>query len=69
MAKNVNKIEELKRQFLNKPSGFTPLTKIFNMVLKNTILSHEPHEKHKLLIVIVTDGEPTNAEGNLLCCQ
>lgn len=69
MAKNVNKFEELKKNFREKPGGFTPMSKIFNIVLKNELLNQpvELNEKpKKMLIVTVTDGEPTNSEGKNL---
>lgn len=68
MVKNVNKFEELKCKFKTKPGGFTPMSKILNIVLKNDEQHKvELNEKpKKMLIVIVTDGEPTNMEGNRL---
>ena len=63
MARGINKFADLTRHFHNKPSGFTPLTKIFNKVLKNNMASQD---KQKLLVIIVTDGEPTNPEGKYL---
>ena len=61
MAKNVKQFEELKRSFQIKPSGLTPITMILNKVLKNN-MPNELNER-KLLVIIVTDGEPTNIEG------
>ena len=63
MAKGVRVPDEIAPYFVNKPSGFTPITKIFTKVLKSnpvTVLGDR-----KLLIVIVTDGEPTDNEGLL----
>ena len=61
MAKNVKQFDELKRSFQIKPSGLTPITMILNKVLKNN-MPNELNER-KLLVIIVTDGEPTNIEG------
>lgn len=46
---------------LNKPAGFTPMKRVMQRVLaennKNVI------GEQKLLIIIVTDGEPTDDNG------
>ena len=60
-ARNVKRPDEIASHFVNKPSGFTPITKTLNKVLLNnppTVLNEK-----KLLVVIVTDGEPTDSEG------
>ena len=56
--RNINNIDYL-LNFLkqNKPNGYTPLNKIFNQVLNENI--NYIREK-KLLIIILTDGEPTD---------
>jgi hypothetical protein len=60
--RNINNIDYL-LNFLkqNKPNGYTPLNKIFNQVLNENI--NYIREK-KLLIIILTDGEPTDDYGN-----
>ena len=65
MVKNVNRFEELQTNFKTKPGGFTPMSKIFNIVLKNAQQPNlDLNEKpKKMLIVIVTDGEPTDLNG------
>jgi len=65
MVKNVIKFEELQNIFRTKPGGFTPMTKIFNIVMKNGQQNFlELNEKpKKMLVVIVTDGEPTDMDG------
>ena len=60
--RNINNIDFL-LNFLkqNKPNGYTPLNKIFNQVLNENV--NYIREK-KLLIIILTDGEPTDDYGN-----
>lgn len=68
MASNVNDFEELKAKFHNKPSGFTPITKIFRKVLathSNSQLLNTNTRPKKMLVVIITDGEPTDLNGKL----
>ena len=49
--------------FHEKPNGFTPLTRTLNLVLND----NPPHVlgERKLLIVIATDGEPTDTQGKV----
>lgn len=61
MVKSVKKPEEIMSSFKRKPSGFTPITKRLSTVLKNNL-----QNDRKLLVVIVTDGEPTSPEGKYL---
>lgn len=61
MVKNVKKPEEISSSFKKKPSGFTPITKRLTTVLRNN-MPNVLNDK-KLLVVIVTDGEPTSPEG------
>ena len=65
MVSNVNDFESLKPNFRNKPSGFTPMTKIFRKVLRSSSSQRlEANERpKKILVVIVTDGEPTDLDG------
>lgn len=65
MVSSVNDFESLRPNFRNRPSGFTPMTKIFRKVLKsNSSLHLEANERpKKMLVVIVTDGEPTDLDG------
>lgn len=46
--------------FDDKPSGYTPLAKVFNQVLND---NEQYVNEQKLLVVIVTDGEPTDEFG------
>jgi hypothetical protein len=57
---NVKDESQIIPLFEDKPSGYTPLAKVFNQVLKDneTILNEQ-----KLLVVVVTDGEPTDEFG------
>jgi hypothetical protein len=56
--KCVRNIEQLRPSFLQKPAGFTPLTGVLN-----TILYENSRTERQLLIIIVTDGEPTDDSG------
>lgn len=61
MVKNVKRPEEIVSSFKRSPGGFTPITKMLTTVLRNN-MPNVLNDK-KLLVVIVTDGEPTNVEG------
>ena len=61
-VKNVLNVDE----FINylkqiTPNGYTPLNKVFNFVLNDNI--NTVREK-KLLVIILTDGEPSDDFGN-----
>ena len=64
MVKNVKKPDEIMSSFKRPPGGFTPITKMLTTVLRNN-MPNVLNDK-KLLVVIVTDGEPTNVDGNLI---
>jgi hypothetical protein len=61
VARGVKHINELEPYLIDKPSGFTPMRRILERVLAdyNKVRLGE----RKLLIVIVTDGEPTDDTG------
>ncbi len=59
--KNIKEFSQLSEHFKDKPNGTTPLTKVLNQVLKDN--SGLKSEETNLLVVIVTDGEPTNNDG------
>ena len=61
MARGIKRPEEIAGNFANKPSGFTPITKILLSVLKTN--TQAVLGERKMLVVIVTDGEPTDGEG------
>lgn len=60
-ARNVQNWADLAPYFINRPNGFTPLTRVMTNVLNenNTFTLNE----RKLLVIIVTDGEPTTDNG------
>lgn len=59
--KNVKNSSELSPYFGQKPNGFTPLAKCLqNVLADNTAITL--NEK-SLLIIIATDGEPTDSSG------
>jgi hypothetical protein len=58
-VKCVRSMEQLRPSFEQKPAGYTPLTGVLN-----TILYENSRSERQLLIIIVTDGEPTNNTGH-----
>jgi hypothetical protein len=61
VARAVKHINDLEPYLIDKPSGFTPMRRILERVLVDN--SKTKLGERKLLIVIVTDGEPTNDQG------
>jgi hypothetical protein len=61
--KNITDPAQLVNYFHEKPQGFTPLTRTLNLVLND----NPPHilGERKLLIVLATDGEPTDTNGKV----
>ena len=62
VMKNVSVSSQLAQCFREKPQGVTPLTRIVQNII-NDNSSHELSGKN-LLLIITTDGEPTDADGN-----
>ena len=60
VVRNVTHANQLLFKFQNPPSGFTPLRDTFNAVLNDNL---EAVREKKLLVMILTDGEPTDAHG------
>lgn len=63
MARNVRTPEDLIPYFQNKPNGYTPISRVLRDVLNQnnpSILG-----ERKLLIILVTDGEPTDDYGRV----
>ena len=56
--RNITDPREIEFYFHDIPDGYTPLTNVFQSVLQNNPESSLNDEK--LLIIIVTDGEPSN---------
>lgn len=64
--RNVTQPEEIERAFQDTPSGYTPLARVLREVLnakRGVLEGHREHRK-KVLILIATDGEPTDERGN-----
>lgn len=59
--RNVSRESELRRLFLDRPRGFTPLPSVLDQVLND---HKQSLSEQKLLILICTDGEPTDHSGN-----
>jgi hypothetical protein len=57
MARNVRSPDDLVPYMFNPPNGYTPLSRVIGTVLNNNTPSFL--QEKKLLIIIVTDGEPT----------
>ena len=62
-ARNIRVPEQLEPHMVNPPRGFTPITQ----AIVNVLLDYNPNVlgDKKLLIVIVTDGEPTDEKGEI----
>lgn len=61
--KNIRNVQEfltLFRQY--QPKGYTPLSRALDQVLRDNL--NLVNNERKLLIIIVTDGEPTDDRGN-----
>jgi hypothetical protein len=61
--RNITDSAQLVNYFHEKPKGFTPLTRTLNLILND----NPPHVlgERKLLIVVATDGEPTDTQGKV----
>lgn len=59
--KNINRPSQIQHIFQNNPSGSTPLTKTFQKVIGNIHTNNE----QKVLVLIITDGEPTDDIGKI----
>jgi hypothetical protein len=59
---NVSNYEKIEEIFKEKPAGLTPIVNVFNRVLQEKATSLA---EKKLLIILATDGEPTNDVGKL----
>ncbi len=59
---NVTSQDTLDAAFLNGPNGYTPIVPVFRRVLKEK--AQNLSEK-KLLIILATDGEPTDYNGKI----
>ena len=57
---NVIDKEQLSKSFIDQPNGYTPLESRLKQVLNDN-----PDRSKKLLIMIVTDGEPTDLNGEI----
>ena len=60
VIKNVKSSWDLERYFQTPPQGYTPLRDTFNSVINDNI---QATRENKLLVVIITDGEPTDRSG------
>ncbi|KAI9335959.1 hypothetical protein BDR26DRAFT_518475 [Obelidium mucronatum] len=62
---------ELDAAFMDPPMGYTPTTRVLRQVLRDKGVStagasHSVDRAKKLLILIATDGQPTNDSGALM---
>lgn len=61
MARGVSSPDELVPYMVSRPNGYTPLARVLGTVLSNN--SPQFLGEKKLLVIIVTDGEPTDDGG------
>lgn len=63
IARSIKSSDQLLPYFQNKPAGYTPISK----VLRTVLAENHPSmlSECKLLIIIVTDGEPTDDYGKV----
>ena len=59
---NVTSSEQLGPVFQQPPAGMTPTTAVLQHVLK---AKKQISQEKKVLIVILTDGQPTNSSGEV----
>ncbi|KAL0216166.1 hypothetical protein P9112_008350 [Eukaryota sp. TZLM1-RC] len=61
---NVNCPAHVNSLFQRRPAGVTPLTRVFNQVIadKQHVIGG-PEACKKLLVIIITDGQPSNEQG------
>lgn len=62
LVKNIKRADELDEYFKERPEGPTPLTKTLKRVLTDDLMRQDDR---KLLIIICTDGEPTDLNGQV----
>jgi hypothetical protein len=60
-ARNVKNMNDLEPYFVDKPAGFTPLKRVLDTVLVEN--NRQRLGENKLLVIIVTDGQPTDDMG------
>lgn len=61
MARSVRSPEDLLPHMASAPNGYTPLSRVLGTVLNNNSPSFLGEKR--LLVIIVTDGEPTDDNG------
>ena len=60
VVKNITSADQLKNNFTPPPNGYTPLTQTLQKVLNDNA---NTRDERKLLVIICTDGEPTDTNG------
>jgi hypothetical protein len=60
-ARNITHVDQLSGVFNIKPAGYTPLGRVLQLALNEN--SNVFLGENKLLVIIVTDGEPTDEHG------
>ena len=65
--RNVSQPGDLAAHFTLKPNGFTPLARVLKNVLTDNMAPDQSEKK--LLIIIATDGEPTDETGKVNVAQ
>jgi hypothetical protein len=62
-VRNITDASQLVNYFRDKPQGFTPLASAVQQVLNDN--PPQTLSERKLLIIIATDGEPTDSQGKV----
>ncbi|KAJ3044286.1 hypothetical protein HDV00_002606 [Rhizophlyctis rosea] len=62
---NVTSADQVARAFANPPHGYTPIARTLRQVLRDKAGLGVGENTKKLLIVIATDGEPTDEVGTV----
>ena len=63
--KNVTRSEQIEQVFVAPPRGYTPIARTLRQVLRDKASLGVGENRKKLLIVIATDGEPTDDTGRV----
>ncbi len=62
LKKNITNAIQVAEHFHQSPTGFTPISRVLRQVLHDNI---NVVKERKLLIFIITDGQPTNDKGDV----
>ncbi|CAF2813115.1 unnamed protein product [Rotaria sp. Silwood2] len=60
---NVTDTQQVVESFSQRPAGVTPLTPVLRRIFQST--ASKPTSDKRLLVIVVTDGAPTDPNGNV----